>query len=227
MAWNVTDRVHNESYDRKIVMSFQDAVNAASVFPDIQITTPKGKYSLPVVMVAIAGHESSFNTDSKGDYGYSGPNCDGSTSWGLWQIHNSHSQYLTKATGSSNPCDWEKWCFNPTNNAKAALAIIQGASSAQNGVENAWYNTWHSGAYLQYLDKAQAAMSSNSQASNPVVYQNVSSVSTPEQSTTEQYISGQLSNINIGKYEEYGVITLVVIIGILAIREAVASIRSL
>jgi len=192
-------------------MSFQDAVNAASIFPTTPITTPSGTYPLNVVMVAIAGAESSYQNDAKGDYGLGGPTCDGSTSWGLWQIHNSHSQYLTQMTGSSNPCDWENWCFNPNNNAKAALAIINGFPDPLTAIQNSWYTTWRTGAYIQYLGKAQQAMN------NTTVYQTGSS-STP-------VVLPSPPPVNVTKIEEYGIIAIILIIGIVVVKDVVNILR--
>jgi hypothetical protein len=193
-------------------MSFQDAVNAASIFPNVPIQTPNGTYPLPVVMVAIAGAESSYQNDAKGDYGLGGPTCDGSTSWGLWQIHNVHSQYLTQVTGSSNPCDWENWCFNPNNNAKAALAIINGFPSPLSALQNAWYTDWKTGSYVQYLGKAQQAMNSTT------VYQSAGLTAAP-------VVSSAPPPVNVTKIEEYGIIAIILIFGIIAVKDVVNILR--
>lgn len=124
---------------------------ALAVFGTSKIETPHGDYILPVVMTAIAGAESGWIADRNGDKDLPGPNCDGYTSWGLWQIHSVHSAYLTAQTGSSDPCVWAKWLSDPTNNAKAAVAIYEGQGLA------AW-TTYNTGAYLAYLSAAQAAV---------------------------------------------------------------------
>ena len=192
-------------------MSLQDAVNAASIFPMTPIITPSCTYPLNVVMVAIAGAESSYQNDAKGDWGLGGPTCDGSTSWGLWQIHNSHSQYLTQVTGSSNPCDWENWCFNPNNNAKAALAIMNGFSDPLTAIQNSWYTTWRTGTYIQYLGKAQQAMS------NTTVYQT-------GQSPTP-VVSPSPPSVNVTRIEEYGIIAIILILSIVAVKDIVGILR--
>lgn len=193
-------------------MSITDAIAVANTFPNTTIKTSVGNYPLPVVMVAIAGAESSFDPKAKGDYGYSGPTCDGSTSWGLWQIHNSHSAYLTKQTGSTNPCTWEQWCFDPGNNAKAALAVINGFPNVQTAVENTWQTTWNNNKYVPFLSQAQEGMGVTPSAPTTV---SVTSVVSP------------LSTISTGKLDEYAVIGFVGILAILMLREGYAIFRSL
>lgn len=149
-------------------MSIQQAAQAAvQTFPNTSITMPGGVIvPLRVLMVAIAGQESSWNATAKGDYGLGGPTCsDGFTSWGLWQIHNVHSAYLTQQAGSSNPCTWEQWLFNPLHNAKVAWSLWQ--SSVQAGLPGWW--PWQSditgipgvlapNAYQKYLAAARGAV---------------------------------------------------------------------
>ena len=124
---------------------------ALAVFGTSKIETPHGTYILPVVMVAIAGAESSWIADQNGDKGLPGPECEGYTSWGLWQIHSVHSTWLTEQTKSTDPCVWARWLSDPANNAKAAVAIYEGQGL------NAW-TTYQTGAYLGYLPAAQAAV---------------------------------------------------------------------
>lgn len=133
-------------------MAISDCTLAAVVtFPNTIIQTPYGAFALPVVMIAIAGAESGWDDASEGDWGDGGSTCDGSTSWGLWQIHNVHSTWLINATGSTNPCVWQQWLSTPTNNAQAALAIYEGQGLT------AW-TTYQTGAYKQYLSQAQTAV---------------------------------------------------------------------
>lgn len=134
-------------------MSLQtDAAVALSVFPHTLIDTPQGKLPLPVVMVSIGGAESGWNDQAQGDFGLPGPSCDKYTSWGWLQIHSVHSAYLTRMTGSSNPCAWANWLYDPTNCAQAALAVLGSQLDL-----NAW-TTWQTGAYLKYIDQAQSAV---------------------------------------------------------------------
>ncbi len=155
-------------------MSIQQAAQAAvSVFPNTSVTTPYGTYSLRVVMVAIAGAESGWDPTANGDCGLGGPSCGScagsggqATSWGLWQIHNVHSAYLTQASGSSSPCGWQRWLFNPLNNAKAAWALYGGNLSTF--LQN--WTTWGCpytgcpppgyGPYHNYLRSALSAVQS-------------------------------------------------------------------
>lgn len=135
-------------------MSIQQAAQAAvQVFPNASISTSRGMLPLRVVMVAIAGAESSWQPSDLGDYGYDAQHglCNGYSSWGLWQIHNVWSPYLIQQVGSSNPCRWAQWLFNPLNNAKAAYHVYQ-----LQGL-NAW-TTYQTGAWLQYLASAQQAV---------------------------------------------------------------------
>lgn len=191
-------------------MSMNDAAGVARIFPNVSISTPQGDYPLPVVMIAIAGAESSFVPTAKGDYGLGGPNCNGYTSWGLWQIHNTHSGYLEANTGSSDPCKWAEWLYDPTNNAKAAAAIIDGYSSPQTAVEGAWYTTWHENRYVKYLGEAQAA------------YQGGSATS----ATTQATVLSATNTSTISRVGEYGILALLIVVGILAVRELAAVVRS-
>lgn len=142
-------------------MSIQQAAQAAvAVFPATPIRTRSGLYSLPVVMVAIAGPQSSWIADQPGDRvgtcpGCYGPNCAGMTSWGLWQIHNSTQPFLTQVTGSSDPCTWARWLYDPVNNARAAYYLYR----AQ-GLQRAWGgdSTWDTDAVEAALPQAQAAV---------------------------------------------------------------------
>lgn len=143
-------------------MAIQDcAAVALATFSNVPIRTPQGTFPLPIVMVAIAGAESAWVDNSRGDYGLSGPTCQGYTSWGLWQIHSVHSAYLTRVTGSANPCTWANWLYDPAHNAQAALAVL-----GSNLDLEAW-TTWQTGAYLHYLRQAQDAVASVSASPAP------------------------------------------------------------
>ena len=155
-------------------MSIQQAAQAAvAVFPaDIAVATPAGVYPLPVVMVAISGAETggTWDPQAAGDCGLGGPSCGtclfggtGATSWGLWQIHNVHSAYLTQQTGSSNPCVWAQWLFNPRHNAEAAWALWTGNVSTF--LRN--WTTWNTQRYLTYLPQAVQAVQAVTAASMP------------------------------------------------------------
>lgn len=149
----------------------QCAAAVVAVFPkNLTVTVAQGTYSLRVMMVAIAGQESSWNPNAAGDCGLTGSSCgectyggSGATSWGLWQIHNSNHVYLTQQSGSSNPCTWQKWLSNPTNNARAAYQIYQSQKL------NAWSTTMNSGGYAKYLAQAQSAVQAAEVASSSSV----------------------------------------------------------
>ena len=139
-------------------MSIASAAAAAvATFPDVQVATPYGTYSLPVVMTAIAGAETggTFSDSAAGDPAsdYPGvPECQGQTSWGLWQIHFVHASYLESVTGSSDPCTWATWLSTPINCARAALAVLGPDVNL-----SAW-TTWNEGTYSAWLAPAQQAV---------------------------------------------------------------------
>lgn len=145
-------------------MSIQGATQVAqAVFPAVSVRTTAGTYPLPVVMVAIAGAESGWNPNALGDDGLGGPTCPtygSATSFGLWQIHNVHSAYLSRQAGSTNPCVWIPWVLVPAHNAQAALSIYQSQGLS------AW-STYTNGAYRSNLSAAQSAVASASQTLTP------------------------------------------------------------
>ena len=154
-------------------MALSDAVLAAqAVFGATPIQTPDGEHSLVAVMVAIAGAESGWDPRCAGDAGLKGPSCDGmalgrsvagATSWGLWQIHNVHADFLRASTGSDDPCAWAEWLYDPVNNAKAALHVL--GPDPGRGLQNwsTWGGRWAPapaghGRYRQHLAEAAAAV---------------------------------------------------------------------
>lgn len=138
---------------------------------------------LATLMVAIAGVESGWNPSADGDSistypQLAGlPNCNGYTSFGLWQINSSHSAYLRQATGSSDPCVWAAWLHDPLNNARAADVILryQGLS--------AWTD-YRTGAYRRYWDQAAAAVAAARQAAQTPGGPGLSLVGTLRSDTT-------------------------------------------
>jgi hypothetical protein len=142
----------------------QAAAAAVAVFPNVTVTTTAGPLPLPVIMVAIAGAESGWNPTALGDYGYGGPTCPtygGATSFGLWQIHNIHAAYLATLAGSSDPCVWIPWLFDPLHNAVAAYGIYRGPIGLGN------WTTYLNGAWRTYLPTATAAVAAVRRTSSP------------------------------------------------------------
>lgn len=145
-------------------MSLAQAVSAArAVFPNVPVATPAGTLPLPVVMVAIAGAESGWDPTALGDYGDGGPTCPiygSATSFGLWQIHNVHAATIAARAGTSDPCQWIPWLFNPLNNAALAYSVYSTQGFG------AW-TTYTTGAWLGYLPAALAAMGGSGSAGHP------------------------------------------------------------
>jgi len=113
-----------------------------------------------IVMVAIAGCESSFNPVAQGDHLSTLPphlvelfapfSCNGYTSIGAWQINMpSWSDYLRSLTGSTDPCAWRDFLVNVTNNAFVANHVLQVQGLT------AW-SCYNNGAYQQFLAAATA-----------------------------------------------------------------------
>lgn len=134
-------------------MSIQQAAQAAAnVWGSQTVATSAGTLPLAAVMVAIAGAESGYNATAQGDYGLGGATCgNSSSSWGLWQIHNVHSAFLARVTGSSSACVWKTWLFVPAHNAQAANHIyhLQGLG--------AW-TTYANGSWQSYIGAAKQAL---------------------------------------------------------------------
>ncbi|NMP22200.1 hypothetical protein [Sulfobacillus harzensis] len=134
------------------------ALAAVQTFPNVTVHTPQGPVNLRVLMVAIAGNESSWVATAAGDalgtcstciY----PDCRGYTSYGYWQVHfYAWQSYLTQVTGSTKPCDWASWLAIPLNSAKAALHIYQTQGLS------AWNADIQGGAWLRYKAQAEAAV---------------------------------------------------------------------
>lgn len=112
-----------------------------------------------VTMVAIAGPESSYIVDARGDLWYFlDPryhasfrpwSCDDYTAFGLWQVSlPSHHDKITAASGLTAPCDMALWLFDPWNSARIARQIY-----AESGF-GAW-SAYNNGAYRSYLDEAK------------------------------------------------------------------------
>lgn len=144
-------------------MSIQQVSQAALVtFPRTQIHTPRGTYLLPVVMVAIGGAEDGFGAgpgDPLSIYRDGGASeraysCGGMTSFSTWQVNlPANHAMVANLSGipASNPCGQAAWLADYANGALAALAVYRSQGLG------AW-TTYSTGAYLQYLSQAQAAV---------------------------------------------------------------------
>ena len=141
-------------------MSLSGCVQAAMLFPKVTVQTTQGPLPLGMLMVAIAGAESSWNDLAQGDplsiYPDGGTaeapySCSGKTSEGLWQINMpAHWPYLQSVANSADPCIWAQWLWVPGNNARAALAVYQSQGLG------AW-TTYNDGRWVAYLPQARAA----------------------------------------------------------------------
>ena len=115
-----------------------------------------------ITMVAIAGAESGWRNDARGDHysifppdqqaTYRQYSCDGYTSWGLWQVNMRwHYPRLQEVTFSTDPCVWAAQLSNPGFNAVMAAEIRSGQGLS------AW-STYNNGAYRSFIDQATAAV---------------------------------------------------------------------
>ncbi len=112
--------------------------------------------------VAIAGAESSWRNDARGDplTAFSAARQEewlpyswqGYTSIGLWQIHMpSHRDKLALATGSSDPAVWAAYLIDFIQNGHIAWLVWR------EGGFNPW-TTFRTGDYRAHLDAARAAV---------------------------------------------------------------------
>ena len=132
-----------------------------------------------VKMVAIAGAESGWRNDARGDslsyfhnqgiYSYDPYDCEGYLSFGLWQIFQGvHHHTLLGLTGSSDPCYWRNWLFNPDNNGSMAFMIWTGAKKAGRDPFTPW-SVYNNRAYLNYMAQALEAVERVVRAPPPFV----------------------------------------------------------
>jgi len=115
-----------------------------------------------IVMVAIAGGESSWRHDAEGDgvsifppgeqAQYRRWSCNGFTSFGAWQVNlRWNHPHITRISGLTDPCAMARWLKNWANNARAARVIF----------DNQGFRAWtiyNIGAYRQHLDRARVAV---------------------------------------------------------------------
>lgn len=121
-----------------------------------------------ITMIAIAGAESGWREDAQGDpvsyfhsigqYQYDQYSCGGYLSFGYWQIFQGvHYEALRSFTGSNDPCTWAAWLKNGAQNGQIAYNIWRGRLSIGQNPFTAW-STYNNGAYLQFMDRARAAV---------------------------------------------------------------------
>lgn len=145
-------------------MSLQTCAAAAvATFPASKsVVTARGVYPLPVVMLGIGGAEDGWGNgpgDPLSIYRDGGVSerpysCGGYTSFGWPQINlPAHYAMVAGLSGipASNPCGQAAWLADYTNAARAAYAVYRSQGLG------AW-TTYNTGAYLQYLGQAQAAV---------------------------------------------------------------------
>lgn len=115
-----------------------------------------------LTMVAIAGCESGYRADARGDAVSAFPPerrpslapyaCNGFTSFGPWQIHQpAHFDKLERATGSTDPCVWAEHLMDYPNNGRIAKEVW----------DNAFYGAWtcyNTGAYQNHMLEAITAL---------------------------------------------------------------------
>ena len=151
-------------------MSIEDAARVALRF---------WEFGDAVKMVAIAGAESGWRNDARGDplsyfhnqgiYSYDAYDCEGYLSFGLWQIFQGvHYATLRSLTGSDAPCVWRDWLFNPDQNGSMAFMIWTGRKKAGLDPFTPW-SVYNNGAYLNYMAQALEAVERASAAPPPVI----------------------------------------------------------
>lgn len=137
-------------------MSIQSAARAA--------IKQWGNTETALIMLAIAGAESSYNPTIAGDRLGNPFNCNGYESFGLWQIHMpDHADLLVSLGAPSDPCAMADWLKDPDNNAKAAAAILRRQGYT------AW-STYKNGTYGHFLDAARQAIQSESKGPQPTSF---------------------------------------------------------
>jgi len=115
-----------------------------------------------IIMLAIGGAESGYNPKARGDAlssfdaedraRYASSACADYCSIGIWQIFMPvHMAMLEQLSGLSGSCVIANWLTNPSNNARAAKAILdsQGLS--------AW-STYNGGQYEAFINEATTAI---------------------------------------------------------------------
>jgi len=116
-----------------------------------------------IVMVAIAGAESAYNGNGRGDRisifntadkaKYAAFACGEYLSFGAWQIFlGVHTQRVRDWSGLSAPCELAEWLMDVKNNATIAKIVYD------NQGFRAW-STFANDAYVAFLDDATAAVS--------------------------------------------------------------------
>ncbi|MGB9887913.1 MAG: hypothetical protein ACPLRW_13110 [Moorellales bacterium] len=113
-----------------------------------------------VTFVAIAGAESGWRLDARGDCGNGSWSCNGCCSWGPWQVNIcAHYPWLKDVVGSTDPCAIARWLTASYDNSARAAATVK----ARQGfcawtVYEKWCSPRHNGRYRDFLDEARQAV---------------------------------------------------------------------
>jgi hypothetical protein len=154
-------------------VSLQQCAAAAIRFPNRTITTPQGSLPFGLVMLCIGGPESNWNVMAQGDTiasleAYQARTgvrvslpppwavCHGASAWGWLQINWSHYGYIRQQTGSSDPCAWAAWLYNPYNTVAAAIDMLGSAPTYKQIFSSAGWLA-DEGLWANYLPQAQPA----------------------------------------------------------------------
>lgn len=126
-------------------------------------------YELAVLLVAIAGAESNWRLDARGDAYGGNWCCNGYCSWGPWQIYiPAHYPWLSRFAGTDDPCNMAGWLTSSyENSALAALTVYQRQGPCAWTVYEEWCSPNHNGRYRNYLEQARVAVEAAMQPAPP------------------------------------------------------------
>lgn len=177
-------------------MSIDDcAVAAVATFGDANVAR----------MVAIAGAESGYEPDARGDsldsfsprnqQLYSQYAWEGHLSFGYWQIFlGVHTQLVRNLSGLSRPDELANWLFDGRNNARAAAEIFNGQGFS------AW-STYNNAAYLDFEIEASAAIARVRGAQPAHSWSGVTAVSFDGLKVHLDFIDGTFEERHVSDYK--------------------------